>query len=288
LISLTPLNARTADEARALVRQQKAEGVDFIKIGIATPEVFFAAQEEARRIRLAFAGHLQPGVDAAVAAKAGMKAIEHLGPNDTVLVSCSSDEVALREAIAQRPAMKLPPKIPFLATLLRGRLQKLLDNPAAEREASDVSRYDRIAQTFSERKCRALADVFVASGTWHVPTLIRMRTTQLADLPEVVQRWHEANARYDAHQTVATKRSFQIAYELHLRLAKLLDDAGVQMLAGSDESGAWEVPGFSLHQEFDELARGPRRGPGANRGRQGPLRRMNVRVGHRNRFWMRS
>ena len=27
------------------------------------------------------------------------------------------------------------------------------------------------------------------------------------------------------------------------------------MLAGSDESGGWEVPGFSLHVEFDELAK---------------------------------
>jgi hypothetical protein len=36
---------------------------------------------------------------------------------------------------------------------------------------------------------------------------------------------------------------------------KVLDEAGVPMLAGSDSGcAAWEVPGLALHQEFDELA----------------------------------
>ena len=40
-----------------------------------------------------------------------------------------------------------------------------------------------------------------------------------------------------------------------LNLTKVLDEAGVPMLAGSDSDGAaWEVPGLALHQEFDELA----------------------------------
>jgi imidazolonepropionase-like amidohydrolase len=41
-----------------------------------------------------------------------------------------------------------------------------------------------------------------------------------------------------------------------LRMTKIFNDGGVRMLAGSDAVGAaWEVPGPSLHREFDELAR---------------------------------
>jgi imidazolonepropionase-like amidohydrolase len=36
---------------------------------------------------------------------------------------------------------------------------------------------------------------------------------------------------------------------------KLFDRTGVEMLAGSDAgSSQWDIPGFSLHQEFDLLA----------------------------------
>ncbi len=34
----------------------------------------------------------------------------------------------------------------------------------------------------------------------------------------------------------------------------MLKQNGVKMLAGSDFGGIWLIPGFSLHQEFHELA----------------------------------
>jgi imidazolonepropionase-like amidohydrolase len=43
------------------------------------------------------------------------------------------------------------------------------------------------------------------------------------------------------------------AYQRQLALTKLFDDAGVRMMAGTDGDG--QVPGHSLHQEFDELAK---------------------------------
>jgi imidazolonepropionase-like amidohydrolase len=45
------------------------------------------------------------------------------------------------------------------------------------------------------------------------------------------------------------------AYALKLKIVKLFDDVGVKMLAGTDTGGGWVIPGFSLHQEFDEFAR---------------------------------
>ena len=37
-------------------------------------------------------------------------------------------------------------------------------------------------------------------------------------------------------------------------MTKLLKQAGVGILAGSDLGGQWVIPGFGLHQEFKELA----------------------------------
>jgi hypothetical protein len=38
-------------------------------------------------------------------------------------------------------------------------------------------------------------------------------------------------------------------------LARVFDEEGVKMIAGSDVSGSgWEIPGFALHEEFDQLA----------------------------------
>lgn len=265
---LTPLNAGTPEEARATVREEKQQGADFIKVGLATPAAFFAAEDEAKRQGLPFAGHLQEGVDAAEASRRGMAAIEHLGPGDTVLVGCSTQEAALRAEIAKKPPVKGPPiRFPGMERLFAGMLLKKIINPVADAEIGDVSRHGRVAATFDESKCRALAALFRANGTWHVPTLVRLRTSELALSPEyagdpnlrymppdMVDAWREATARYAKNQSAAARTDFASAYALQERLAKLFDDAGVRMLAGSDESGAWEVPGFSLHQEFDLLA----------------------------------
>lgn len=265
---LTPFNAGTPEEAAATVRAEKAQGADFIKIGLSSPAAFFAAEDEAKRQGLPFAGHLQEGVNAAEASRRGMAAIEHLGPGDTVLVGCSTQEAAMRQEIAKKPPIKGPPfKFPGMERLFAGMLLKKIINPAADADIGDVSRHGRVAVTFDEAKCRTLAALFIANQTWHVPTLVRLRTSELAQSPEyavdpnlrymppdVLESWREATARYAKNQSAAAKASFATAYALQERVAKLFDDAGVRMLAGSDESGAWEVPGFSLHQEFDLLA----------------------------------
>ena len=44
----------------------------------------------------------------------------------------------------------------------------------------------------------------------------------------------------------------ELARQLHL--VRIFDEEGVPMMAGSDVSGSgWEIPGFALHQEFDQL-----------------------------------
>ena len=77
---LTPLNAGSAKAAVTTVREQHAAGADFIKVGLVSPTVFFAAQQEANSLGIPILGHLPVGIDVAEASARGMKSIEHLGP----------------------------------------------------------------------------------------------------------------------------------------------------------------------------------------------------------------
>jgi imidazolonepropionase-like amidohydrolase len=263
---LTPINANSTASAIAEIRRQKENGADFIKVIVVGPEVFFAAIAEAKRIGLPIVGHLQPGVDAAEASRAGFASIEHLGPGDSLWISCSTDESALRAAAAQSPAFKAPPiKIPFLDKLAAPLLRKYLVNPAAHTKAKDIARLQQAFDTFDEAKCLALAARFVADECWQVPTLTRLRTQELADSPEYpidpnlryvprerVREWQQVSDRF--HARPATPRdTLHAAYQHQLALTKVLAEAGVDMMTGTDDGG-WQVPGFALHNEFDELA----------------------------------
>jgi len=264
---LTPFNVGSADRVTDEIRQQKNQGADFIKVGLVSPEVFFAAIAEGKRVGLPVLGHLQAGVDAAKASQAGFRSIEHLGPGDSIWIGCSTEGAALLADAAQHPAMKAPPiKIPaFVEKMLMKRLQKRLINPAAFDDAASTTRLQRAFDTYSEAKCRALAKIFVANETWNVPTLVRLRTQELADSPEYlsdpalpyialesVKAWREVTDTFHKLPP-AMHATYREAYQRQLALTKLFDDAGVRMMVGTDGGG--QAPGQSIHQEFDELAK---------------------------------
>jgi imidazolonepropionase-like amidohydrolase len=263
---LTPFNAGSAEDVLAEIGKQKNEGADFIKVGLVTPAVFFAAMADAKRVSLPILGHLQEGVDAAAASRAGFRSVEHLGPGDTIWIGCSTAEAELRADAARNP-LEFPwfAKLPFMESVLKGQLRKRLMNPAAFANPADIARLQRAFDTYSAEKCRALAGVFVANDTWQVPTLVRLRSQELAELPEystnpdlryvapdLVRDWREVAEKF-RQQPEATRTTLRSAYDHQLALARLFDDTGVQMMTGTD-NGGWEVPGQSLHQEFDELA----------------------------------
>jgi hypothetical protein len=73
--------------------------------------------------------------------------------------------------------------------------------------------------------------------------------------PSVLQGWSKAAKKFSGFPASA-RQTFRAVYGVLLNLTKVLDEAGVPMLAGSDSGGAaWDIPGLALHQEFDELAR---------------------------------
>lgn len=260
---LTGANAATPEAAVAEVQKQKSLGADFIKVVDVGPQAFFAAENEARRQGLPFVGHLPPSVDVFQASEHGMKSIEHLGPRDSILIACSTEEAALREQIRQIPARKPPPLPPEAFAKL---LEKIIVNPIVFTDPSEIARYQRIIDTYSEEKCRQLAARFVTDGTWQTPTLIRLRTMTFGDAStyrndpnlryvpaETRQMWEGVAQEYSKRITPAAAATLSAYYELQLKLVKLFQETGVKMMAGDDYGGQWLVPGFGLHQEFDQL-----------------------------------
>lgn len=263
---LTPFNSGSPEAVAAEIRRQKAQGADFIKVGMVAPDVFFAAIEEARTQGIAILGHLQEGTDALQATAAGFRSVEHLGPGSTIWVCCSEEEAELRADSYKREVIKAPPvRIPFLETLVMKRLAKMLINPSAFAKPADVDRLKRAIDSYDPEKGHAVAEQFRADGSWQVPTMVRLRTQEYADLPEyerdemldfmpkkAVSNWREVTARYKALPS-DMRRAFHQAYPRQLELAQMFNNAGVRMLVGTD-GGSYLGPGLTLKQEFRELA----------------------------------
>ena len=256
-------NARSPEAVVAEVQAQKAQGADFIKVIDARPDVFFAAVAESTRQGLRFLGHLPPSVNVRDAATAGMHSIEHMGPRDSILLGCSTDEAALRAIMAQNPPQPPPPRSgPMTASDVR----RSVANPTVDTPAAEFVRYQRVIDTFNAPRSLDLAAHFVATGTWLNPTLIRVRTMEFGDDE---QYWNDPNLRYvpkttramweDVSREFSTKLSaparatLKSLFALQTSLVKPFKAAGVKMLAGTDVGGGFVIPGFSLHQEFDLL-----------------------------------
>jgi hypothetical protein len=269
---LTPFNAGTAAAAAATVREQHDLGADFIKAALVTSEVFYSAQQECRRLGIPILGHLPNGIDVARASGEGVRSVEHLGPGVSVLACCSAEPQAVLDEVAAHPAPRLPsvPPVlmPFLEPVFERMIGKLVINPVNRSRPADVAILEHAASTFDPAAAGAVAARFVRDGTWQVPTLIRSKTMHLCDdpmfrreqalryvAPSVLRGWSKAAKKFSGFPAGA-RQTFRDAYGVLLNLTKVLDEAGVPMLAGSDSGGAaWEVPGLALHQEFDELAR---------------------------------
>ena len=257
---LTPVNTFGRDQAIKNVRDQKAEGADFIKIGLLPPDVFFAVLTEAKKQGIPALGHVPGNVDIIAASDSGFRSIEHLGLNYGGLTACSPESDRLRNG-----APKTPPLLKFLPAftdkLFMKQLRTTLVNPAVGTTKQEYARISRIIATFSETKARQVAAIYTANHTWQCPTLIKLRSYQLAFLPEVQQTYSyvskeddqiymEVTRKYEKQLTPAVKQELLKAYQLQLKLVKIYDSSGVGLLAGTDGNS-----GFALHQEFDEFAK---------------------------------
>jgi hypothetical protein len=271
---ITVLNAGTPKAGVEDVKEQKAEGADFIKMILVSTPTFDAVQKESTRLGLPMVGHLPPSVDVHDASKGGMRSIEHLGGGIGLTIACSTDEAAMRAAILKAHLFEGFPYnilflVPFKDRVMKWMQPKIVTDPDMLLGPPSIAEMRHVVDTFDPEKCRGLAKELIANRTWQIPTMIREKTSMLADAPEFTndpnvrymspadqKLWRETERKFVQKFSASDRRTLRDFYELHLKIVSIFEKAGVPMMTGDDACGAiWVVPGFALHQEFDELAK---------------------------------
>lgn len=222
----------TVHEAREAVDSLRRAGADFLKVySFLSPEVYFAAVEEARRQGLPVAGHLPSAVPSEEAARAGHATFEHAQLE--VTASCVPDgHDRLRE---------------LYAAWRREGFGAYFRMAAGFRASWDPDECVRLVETLRER------------GSWIVPTLVQDHASRdsasvawfdLAYLPPDLQdACRETVAMVEA-AAPALRRAHRRALQEEVRW---MHGAGLPVLAGTDAPNPCLVPGLSLHQELERL-----------------------------------
>ena len=235
----------------ARVQDAKATGSDFVKMFQASRDAAIAIYDEAKRQGLPVAGHL-PGasISAIEASDLGMASFEHYGAGYGILLDCAADEANIRKDLVDGKGAPTPynPSIPTY-------------------RVGDAPFYQRIIDTYSESKCVSVAQRFVKNGSWLSPTLIRLHTIAVSQDP-LFQ--NDPNLKYvdKARRAVwaaygkgsaegippVAQATFEKFFPLLLKFTKLMKQNGVKMMTGTEVTSTLIIPGFSIHQEFGELA----------------------------------
>jgi hypothetical protein len=219
-----PLVRTVADaDAKQVVDDLKAKGVDFIKVGdTLTRDAYFRIATESRRLGLPFAGHLPVSVSALEATQAGQRSIEHFGSAGfrNVLIACSTAEEKLiseaREALASA----------------------LAGGPSPDEKLYRSEFLTRLVETYDRRKAAALFRAFKQNGTWQVPTFGAIGSV-----------WNARRAQLNPADAAATERASTKTIEMFADMRR----AGVKVLAGSDLPVSTGVP--PIHDELEALVR---------------------------------
>lgn len=225
--SMNGQSVNGAVQAESLVRFQHAAGYDFIKIhpGLRADE-FEAIATTANELGMPFAGHVTVAVGVERAMAAGIATIDHL---DGYMVAMLPADSGASGGYGG-----------FFDILLA---DKVMD--------------ERISE---------LARLTAESGTWNVPTNVliehRISAVPVAELRsraemsymprDTVQRWEATKQETIAERGFSAEIAAR-AIELRRRLILALHDAGAGLLLGSDAPQVFNVPGFSLHRELENL-----------------------------------
>jgi len=217
----------TAEDGRRAVVDLKARGADFIKLQSLIPrDAVFAIAEEAKKVGIAFAGHVPDAVRASEMSDAGQKSFEHL--------------IGIFEGSSPREdeflkGEKSPGR--FLAGFDEARLQALAARLSRNRTwQCPTLVWERGGNLIEERDLEHDPLARYAPASWKSGTWKRFRD----------QVTGEFNV-----DDLATRKRF-LAKELEVVAA--LHRAGVPFLAGTDTvAGVYIFPGFSLHDELGLL-----------------------------------
>lgn len=218
----------TPAQAEAAVGEQKRAGYDFIKVyHTLDREAYEAVVAAAKRVGLAVAGHVPRGVGLRGTLAARQTSIEHL---EGYAEEVEADDSPLRN------------------------------------QRSWLKRY--FAVKVDDDKARAAAEATRRAGAWNVPTLVerqnsalpgpelaaRSKRPELKYLPpQAVTLWSQSNERVTRRMSPEDFGRVAEGERTRKRLVKLLHEAGAGILVGTDTPNPFVVPGFSVHEELQNL-----------------------------------
>jgi imidazolonepropionase-like amidohydrolase len=236
--------ATTAEEAVALMDEQKVGGYDFFKIyNRLEPEVFEAIAAHSKEIDFPFGGHVPSAVPLDHALRSGMSSIEHLAGWDAATRVPGGGYATYEEAsgsAASRAGMV--------------RLSRRL-------RAGEIG----WEEVFDPERRAELAALAAETGIWNVPTSVvnkhistsrRQAEAEFAR-PEMRYISPSIRAMWNPDTDFRLKElsdddleAMQIFFEPKLATVNALRDAGARLLAGTDAPNPFVLHGFSLHEEL--------------------------------------
>jgi imidazolonepropionase-like amidohydrolase len=213
-----------AADARTVVDNLHAQGVDFIKIQSLIPrDGYFAAADEAKKLHLTFVGHVPDAVRASEASNAGQKSIEHF---TGIFEGCSTIEDQLLQgpkSLGRNVATYDPDRAKALIALMAKNQTWQVPTLVWERGQWLIDDID-----LSHDPLIKYAPAVWKDRTWPMFTRDILKDMDTDPLP-------------------ARKRFVQMELEMALAMHR----AGVPFMAGTDTAAGVHIfPGFSLHEEL--------------------------------------
>lgn len=218
-----------AADARRVVDDLKARGVDFIKIQSLIPrDGYFAAADEAKKVGITFVGHVPDAVRASEASDAGQRSIEHF---TGIFEGCSTIEDQLIEG----------PKSVGLNV-----------------STFDPARARRLIELMARNQTWQVPTLVWERGQWLIDAIDLKNDPLLQYAPAA---WKDRTWPMFVKDILATMdtdplpvRQHFVQMELDMTLAMFR--AGVPFMAGTDTAAGVHIfPGFSLHDELSLFVR---------------------------------
>lgn len=229
---------RTPAEARTAVDTLVDGGADFIKVyDNLSREAYFAIAEQAKRRGVPLLGHVPFALRPEEAADAGQRTDEHMQGLESGCSRRAESVRTERRYVVDRGMSASP--IETVVALFR--LERAL--------------YDSRDPSL----CKATLEAYLRNGTMVVPNLVIHRNNQwpervLADganmrfVPAGARRAWEERSRPGRGGEIL--RLMRPTWPQRLDNVRLIRNAGVPILAGTDLGNPLLVPGVSLHQEL--------------------------------------
>jgi imidazolonepropionase-like amidohydrolase len=256
------IEVRTPEDGRRAVESLASQGVDMIKAyEMLQRDVFIAVVEAAKERRLRVAAHPPLSMDAGEVSDAGVTSFEHLR---NIELACSSEADTL---LAERIPLLTEAMAQAGAEIKAYGWSAGYGSGALVRGDIHAQQRPRALETLDDNRCAGLLRRLADNGTWQTPTLfLGQRRHRRADkmssvratlryVPEKNRRAWEGAAEQVASASPEEQARVARHSQWYADLVRQMRDAGVGLLAGTDVSVTWMVPGFSLHEELQSLVR---------------------------------